>query len=223
MTAYQRAVSAATLFGFAAFALFLFAAIGLRAFGDLDDRRFGVLFVSGLAGLVVGGLGMLLSMLSTAADGPSARAQLRAIAIPEVAAAKALLPELRRRSELFVSFDGLDVGIRYAPGDPGVHTFANGDPGYPPTGPDVEIVYALVEDGDELGDTFGEGRAALAGSITRYDEIGERWLWAESVLLPGFLLDDLQDDEDFYAAACDAIQDHEDALLDDYAEERAEA
>ncbi len=37
------------------------------------------------------------------------------------------------------------------PGDPGVHTFANGDPGYPPTGPEADDfkIYAVDEDGNE--------------------------------------------------------------------------
>lgn len=31
------------------------------------------------------------------------------------------------------------VLYNYYPGDPGVHSYSNGDPGYPPTGPEVEI------------------------------------------------------------------------------------
>jgi hypothetical protein len=33
----------------------------------------------------------------------------------------------------------LEVEYYYQPGDPGVHTYANGDPGHPPTPPEVDI------------------------------------------------------------------------------------
>jgi hypothetical protein len=32
----------------------------------------------------------------------------------------------------------LEVDYTYDPGDPGVHTFSNGDPGYPPTSPCID-------------------------------------------------------------------------------------
>lgn len=32
------------------------------------------------------------------------------------------------------------VEFYYEAGDPGVHTFSNGDPGYPPTGSSIEII-----------------------------------------------------------------------------------
>ena len=42
-----------------------------------------------------------------------------------------------------VSIDGisadLTVGYAFEAGDPGVHTFPNGDPGYPPTGDCLEV------------------------------------------------------------------------------------
>ncbi len=39
-----------------------------------------------------------------------------------------------RGQELFVEFD-------YTPGDPGVHTYPDGDPGYPPTSPEFNIIH----------------------------------------------------------------------------------
>lgn len=40
----------------------------------------------------------------------------------------------------------LEVSGTYSPGDPGVHTFPNGDPGYPPTGPEVDIEKIMWKD-----------------------------------------------------------------------------
>lgn len=36
---------------------------------------------------------------------------------------------------------GMEVQVQWSvtAGDPGVHTFPNGDPGYPPTGPEAEV------------------------------------------------------------------------------------
>lgn len=38
----------------------------------------------------------------------------------------------------------------YTPGDAGCHTMRNGDPGWPPTAPEVEIVGVLGADGREV-------------------------------------------------------------------------
>jgi hypothetical protein len=34
----------------------------------------------------------------------------------------------------------VDVKFNVLPGDPGIHTYSNGDPGYPPTPDDIEII-----------------------------------------------------------------------------------
>lgn len=34
----------------------------------------------------------------------------------------------------------VEVEFNYYPGDPGLYSYSNGDPGYPPTGPEVEII-----------------------------------------------------------------------------------
>ena len=49
-----------------------------------------------------------------------------------------------------ITFDWLEVTFEfnYEPGDPGVHTFSNGDPGYPPSGPEIEIIKAWIQDED---------------------------------------------------------------------------
>lgn len=219
MTAYQRFVSTATVFGFAVCGALVFAAAILSAFLDVEGDRLVPLFVVALVGLIVGGVGVVLSMLYVAgeADGPSAKVQLQCRALPEIERAKSLLPGLRAQTSCSFSFDGLDVGINYVPGDPGVRTFPNGDPGYPPTGPDVEVVYAYVEDGDELADTFGARCAWIPDGLTRYDDHAQRLLWADAVLLPDRLLDELGEDSEFYDAACDAIASHEDGLAELYA------
>ena len=48
-------------------------------------------------------------------------------------------------NNLSVSYRGHDFSVSgiYSAGDPGVHTYANGDPGYPPTSPEVE--YSKIE------------------------------------------------------------------------------
>lgn len=42
------------------------------------------------------------------------------------------------------------IKYTYSPGDPGIHTFPNGDPGYPPTGPEIEITSAVYGDGSPV-------------------------------------------------------------------------
>ena len=50
--------------------------------------------------------------------------------------------------QLTISIDWMEVDFEfnYEPGDPGVHTFSNGDPGYPPSGPEIEIIKAWYQD-----------------------------------------------------------------------------
>jgi hypothetical protein len=45
------------------------------------------------------------------------------------------------RTSHTITFKGvdMDVNFNFHPGDPGVHTYSNGDPGYPPTDPEIEI------------------------------------------------------------------------------------
>jgi len=49
-----------------------------------------------------------------------------------------------------IEFRGIEVDVDYYfdEGDPGVHTYSNGDPGYPPTPPEfsVERVWAELPD-----------------------------------------------------------------------------
>jgi len=35
------------------------------------------------------------------------------------------------------------IDYSYLPGHPGVHTLRNGDPGYPPEGPEIEILHVF--------------------------------------------------------------------------------
>jgi hypothetical protein len=46
--------------------------------------------------------------------------------------------------------DTCDVYFAVEPGDPGVHTYPNGDPGYPPTGPEIVIRSVVASDGGRI-------------------------------------------------------------------------
>lgn len=45
------------------------------------------------------------------------------------------------KGEIEIDIEGTLVNFHYTyePGDPGIHTYPNGDPGYPGTGPYVNI------------------------------------------------------------------------------------
>lgn len=45
----------------------------------------------------------------------------------------------------------LIIDADFEPGDPGVHTLRNGDPGYPPTGDSLEVTSVMLTRPDELG------------------------------------------------------------------------
>ena len=57
------------------------------------------------------------------------------------------------KGEIEIDIEGTLVNFHYTyePGDPGIHTYPNGDPGYPGTGPDVNILYAYAAQPDNLG------------------------------------------------------------------------
>jgi hypothetical protein len=58
----------------------------------------------------------------------------------------------------------IDVSFDYEEGDPGVHTYPNGDPGYPPS-PEELIVSSVRYKGKDITDLFDED------DITRMEEI----------------------------------------------------
>ena len=41
----------------------------------------------------------------------------------------------------------VSVDFQFYPGDPGLWRYSNGDPGYPPTGPEVEIMFVTDKNG----------------------------------------------------------------------------
>ena len=49
----------------------------------------------------------------------------------------------------------VDVDFDYQPGDPGVHTYSNGDPGYPPIGEVFEIT-SVKHNGVEIIDYLSD-------------------------------------------------------------------
>lgn len=53
-------------------------------------------------------------------------------------------------------FEGVVITALVEPGDPGEHTLRNGDPGYPPTGPSVEVRSVVVESLASMWDYAGE-------------------------------------------------------------------
>ena len=57
------------------------------------------------------------------------------------------------KGEIEIEIEGTQVSFHYTyePGDPGVHTYPNGDPGYPGTGPEVTIHSAYAAQQDQLG------------------------------------------------------------------------
>ena len=72
-----------------------------------------------------------------------------------------------------IPYHGLNLTVNYTPGDPGVRTLKNGDPGYPPTGPEVEIEEIGVDDPHEWAEWIdpddGETWVSYsAPSIRRY-------------------------------------------------------
>jgi hypothetical protein len=62
--------------------------------------------------------------------------------------------------EVEFTFEGLVIFATVDPGDPGVHTYANGDPGYPPSGTIVDVRSLTVESlnsmWDYAADSFDE-------------------------------------------------------------------
>jgi acetoin utilization deacetylase AcuC-like enzyme len=42
------------------------------------------------------------------------------------------------------------IDFNYIPGDPGVHTYSNGDPGYPPTSDEIEVLSMNDEDNNTV-------------------------------------------------------------------------
>ena len=57
------------------------------------------------------------------------------------------------KSSTTVEYKGaeLEVMFYYTPGDPGVYTYSNGDPGYPPSPPELEIYKIEFTGKDSIG------------------------------------------------------------------------
>lgn len=49
--------------------------------------------------------------------------------------------------DTWIGDDDVRVVVNYIPGDPGCHTMRNGDPGWPPTDPEIEVVAVRKPDG----------------------------------------------------------------------------
>ena len=60
----------------------------------------------------------------------------------------------------------LEVTFYYTPGDPGVYTYSNGDPGYPPSPPELEI-YKIEFTGK---DTIGKHHTIDVTSLYDHDD-----------------------------------------------------
>jgi hypothetical protein len=51
-----------------------------------------------------------------------------------------------------IYYPRVKIEFTYFPGDPGCRTMRNGDPGWPPTGADIEITGVALIDGDGMND-----------------------------------------------------------------------
>lgn len=61
-----------------------------------------------------------------------------------------------------ISYHGLGLDCTFEPYDPGVHTYPNGDPGYPPSGGCLESVDEVeIDDSDEVAEHFEDGAPGL--------------------------------------------------------------
>lgn len=54
----------------------------------------------------------------------------------------------------------VDVEFNYIQGDPGIYSYSNGDPGYPPTGPEIEII-SITCDNLEMIETVSENNMKI--------------------------------------------------------------
>lgn len=46
----------------------------------------------------------------------------------------------------------ITIDFMFYPGDKGVHTYSNGDPGYPPTGDEIDVLSVQDENGTTVPD-----------------------------------------------------------------------
>jgi hypothetical protein len=52
--------------------------------------------------------------------------------------------------DMEVAYPKVEIDYHYLAGDPGLRTFRNGDPGYPPAGAEIEVIAVKWIDGDGL-------------------------------------------------------------------------
>lgn len=57
-------------------------------------------------------------------------------------------------------FEELTVEYNYHPGDPGIHTYRNGDPGYPPTPEEYEIYAICNKSGEDVTELLSDADLA---------------------------------------------------------------
>lgn len=59
-------------------------------------------------------------------------------------------------TEIEINNEPFEVTIDFAfyPGDPGVHTYSNGDPGYPPSGDEVDVLSVQDKNGNTVPDSL---------------------------------------------------------------------
>ena len=78
----------------------------------------------------------------------------------------------RKTIEISKDLD-LEVEFDYTPADPGVHTYPNGDPGYPPTSEEYEILIVTA--------TTANGSCDITDLIAELDA----WEWVEEQIRKG--------------------------------------
>ncbi len=63
------------------------------------------------------------------------------------------------------------IDYKYIPGDPGVRTYPNGDPGYPPQDDEYEILKVTYDDGTEMdNETFYEQVEDMEKEIRKFED-----------------------------------------------------
>ena len=60
----------------------------------------------------------------------------------------------------------------FSPGDPGCHTMRNGDPGWPPTGADIDITCITTVSGVDITKLFdGKDKSNIEDDIVAHEEV----------------------------------------------------
>jgi len=78
---------------------------------------------------------------------------------------------LQFESSITIDGDNFDVVVKISsaiPGDPGVHTYPNGDPGYPPSDPEVEFTVYDEDEKDITSKVSDEDIVRLEGEAFNY-------------------------------------------------------